>query len=432
MAPRASGTRLLTYGEDGTLRIWQVFDEQGFPVCTGYNGAGEPQCYPLSRTLVSHGAAINTAHWLDDETILVTDSDSAAHRISLKTGQSETLEDRSGEYPEIRWDLAGRRIFAYVDELLLTEESNPNGQVLDFPSGALRVEIPGPIASAFWLEQGLLISRSSGAAILVDPDTGQPLVEFQGLSSKITAIQLYKDERLAIAVENKVIHILNPRTGEEISWLEDSRPTLFPIEELQWSQDGSRLLAANQRVTLWDVAAGAIIWSTEATDLPSHASFSPDDQFVAVTSDATFCVYDAETGKLLWRNGDHIGRIKGIQWVTGKQWEHQDRYGRLLGNLIRWVNGAPWDWDRSRSLLLTWSWDQSARLWDWEGRAEIHRVVSSGPINAAAVSDNGSFLLTADQYGALRISPIWLHTPNALFDEAQHPNYQTRTLPAEQ
>jgi WD40 repeat protein len=53
--------RLLTIGEDGTLRIWQVLDDEGRPLCQGFDTGDMPYCYQHSHQLLANDSGIRSA-----------------------------------------------------------------------------------------------------------------------------------------------------------------------------------------------------------------------------------------------------------------------------------------------------------------------------------------------------------------------------------
>jgi WD40 repeat protein len=268
----------------------------------------------------------------------------------------------------------------------------------------------------------------------VAPDTGQTRVEFQGLTASITAAAVVKNGRLATAEESGVIRIWDPQTGQQLRAFNHGLPPEVQgaVYKLHWAADGRRLLAAGQHmIALWDTETPTRTWAYLTAAAKSHVAFSPQEDQVAIADERDFVVLRATDAAVMWRNTDaHAQPIHGIQWISGRQWPNQDRYGAFLGNVIRWSNGEAWRGDNTRLLLLTWSGDGTARLWDWEHGTEIMRLPDSAPLDFAALSEDGLHLLTAGDSGVVRVWQVWLQHPEGMVESAQA--YRTRPLTEQQ
>ena len=425
--------QLLTWSEDGALRIWQVFDESGQPICNGEDLDDFPRCSGFSRTFmptVISGTvpAILSARWLDADTIITTDNDGAATRYSLSSGTTVTWKDKSGDRPAVLWDPEGQHIFVYVG--YPTEAGS--GSVWKLGAGQPLATVPGPIACAYWLDVGLLISEANGALRLVAPDSGLTKVEFRGATRRVTSAQTHRNGRLATGEADGTVRVWDTQTGEQLAkfGLDVSQQNNAAVTELQWSEDGKHLLTANGRIALWNVENQQEIWASDETASTTHVAFSPDEALVAAAFADDFYVYDAATGAVRWHNRAHKERLQGIQWLTGGRWPDQDRSGALLGNLARWSSGGPWRADGDRLLLLTWSGDGTTRLWDWETQYEIARLAQPDTVRVTALSDDGTRIVTAGDGGVLRLWETWQRQPGSMLKVAQ--DRVTRPLSDEQ
>jgi WD40 repeat protein len=82
----------LTVGKDGSLRLWQIFDEQGVPICFLGQGRAElPHCVDQNQTLRSHTGELTFARWLADGSILTTARDGTARRWDMANHTVRTL-----------------------------------------------------------------------------------------------------------------------------------------------------------------------------------------------------------------------------------------------------------------------------------------------------------------------------------------------------
>jgi len=316
-----------------------------------------------------------------------------ASRCSLTACESQIVNRDILTASESIWSPDGQRLFTYF--------KGQHGQVVDFTTGAAVITLTGPITTAFWLSAGLLLSRDTGGAVLVQPDTGATLATLDHYTATITAAQVNHAGRLALADKNGVIHLWDPVNQQEVMHFGQHQPLKDPqlIHTLVWSPDDKRLLTAGSQVVLWNTETGNLIWASEDTGFPVQADLSPDGQLVAITTGNTFFVFDAESGQQLWVNQTHTQPVVGIQWVAGASWPNQEPGQWLVGRIARVLSGGPWNPSLTRLLLLTWSGDGTTRLWEWEAQkkigTEIMRLPDAGVLRIATLSPNGAHLFTA-------------------------------------
>jgi len=290
------------------------------------------------------------------------------------------------------------------------------GYVLDFTTGVQLAPISGPITTAFWLQNDWLLVQGVDPARLVAPATGATLAALSGYTSLITAAQWHPNGRLATAEQNGIIHIWDTVNGEEVRRFRDDQPIpeAFSVHRLVWSPQGEYLLAASDKVTLWDAESGQVIWSSGSLGFEkAYTDLSPNGQLVAITAGANFFVLDSKTGTSLWSNQAHTQPLTGIAWIKGATWPDQERVNWLIGGLSRWINGQPWRPADARLLLLTWGGDGTVRLWDWQHQVEILRLADTGPILTTAVSPDGASILTVAG-ASVRIWDMWHQDPDRL------------------
>lgn len=388
---------VVTFGEDGTFRRWQVFDEAGAPLCTGQDVYASPLCFRYSQALHGHSGDIWSARWLDSDTILTTGYDGTARRWSLSTGESLVLPNENDEWRVLLWDPTGQYVLTYADPTFLdpsaADEHNQRGLIWDINSGAIVGRVPGPIVGAFWMEDALIVVHENGDALRIDPKSGTILTRYTGHEAAILTAAVLGG-RLATAHSDGTVCVWNLESGETEYVLNNGDE--YPVYSVQWSADGYSLLAAGHSVTLWDVSTAKTLWSHAAEGFNSRARFSPNERFVAVIAEEQVAVLNAE-GALVWMIPAHKQPVVDVQWTTG----------------------AAWGRGGERLLLLTWSGDGSARLWDIEGQSEIMRFSDPDPLNVAAVSPDGAHVLTAGYSGVLRVWESWLHEPETLLATAQ-------------
>lgn len=422
---------LLTYGEDGSFRLWAVFDQQGLPLCVGEDQHGQPRCHATAQSY-AQAWPILSAHWVDPDTIITVDEALKVQRITRTTGNVQTICGEADAYTTLaRGVTPEQRLLFFFTEAA-------GGRICDLTNGQLTTPIDGPLTDAQWIGQQLLISRPVGASQVVDAASGAPVTTLPGLTTTVAAA-INAAGQLATATAEGLIHLWTLPGGAQATTLGADLPAdqRGAITALTWSADGKQLLATGTAVHLWDVATGQAIALAPGQPLPLYsAQLSVDQQWATVsTGQAIYALHSADGAKQWQRN--HDDTIQGMAWFTGVRWSHEQPYQPGLERLVRWFNGGPWTVSTTRQLLLTWSGDGTARIWDPATATEIMHMADSGLIRLAALSPDGAHLFTVNEPIAsdegstvLRIWPLWQQAPAALLAAA---NQQvTRPLTAAQ
>jgi WD40 repeat protein len=394
--------QLLTYGLDGTVRFWQVFDQERHVICTGNDGDGYPRCQLASSAYGGYESAVESARWLDAETILSVDSAGTARRTSVATHAVLEVLNSLGYDAEVLWSLDGLKLFSYIPGSRLDASEQSGGAIYDVETHRQIAAVPGRFNAAFWLGDGILVSPESTAAALLDPTTGETIVTLQGITATVTAVATWGEQQLALGLGSGEIIIWDRTTNHRSALLKPPPGPGGRIDNLAWTQDGKQLLAVGAGVRMWEIGNGVVVWPAPSSSADSnrpfntiHAALSPDDRLVAVADNYGFTVLNAVTGTPLWENlAAHQDTIHGVAWLQAPVWPHQDRYGAIWGPLADWLTGVVRPRGGDRLLLLTWSGDGLVKLWDWSDRAEIMRVGFRDTVTQAAISPDGSQLLT--------------------------------------
>jgi WD40 repeat protein len=95
--------RLLTYGVDGSLRQWQIFDQDGLPLCQGQDRDGVPRCFGLSKVVGGRALHQEQAMWLSDGSLVTVHSGGVPRRWSadLQTQKILPLTPHNARLVEI-------------------------------------------------------------------------------------------------------------------------------------------------------------------------------------------------------------------------------------------------------------------------------------------------------------------------------------------
>ena len=380
--------RLLTGGLDGSLRVWQVLDDNGVPLCSGSDREGYARCHGEARTLPGKVGEIQDPRWLGNDTILASSEEGVGYRWNLRSGV-EHAPGASGErMRHFLWSPDGERFLTYDSQQ--PGGSQPQaGLIWQTDTGQPATAVSAPIDVAFWLEEGLLVGVAGAPPRLVDPATGRTLAVLREQQGEVTDAQA-SGKQLATADIDGMIRIWDTESGRLLGELKQSAGGFAP--RLQWSADGRYLLGAGSEVVLWDVKDQKGVPISREAGQSVRAKFSPDGCYVAGGIDSTVYVWDAKTRKQLWSSPAHGNQLHGVQWLSG----------------------ARWDGPGSRLLLLSWAGDGTARVWDWKSDAEILRLADKGSIRFAAANADGSMILTANSNGTLLAWNTWLNDPAKL------------------
>jgi WD40 repeat protein/serine/threonine protein kinase len=293
----ADGTRIVTASGDGTARIWNGLT--GEPIATLPHG---------DRT------AVYRAAFSPDGTRVVTgSSDSLARIWDVATGEMKTeLSGHTGRVYACEFSPDGRRI--------VTGSADRTARVWEAARGDLIIALP----------------------------PGNKEIDFDGV--------LFSADGQYVMTEN--------RHDVEIMWdTAGHAPAVFggSTPDAQFSPDGSRIVTADHKGSVWDVASGQLDLAISGTKASfTGARFSPDGTRIVTTSmDNTASLWDAATGQSIATLSGHEERVFGARFSA---------------------DGAS---------IVTRSSDGSARI--WEGRTG-RLVASIPPVPAAKASEGNAEL----------------------------------------
>ncbi|HSN75949.1 MAG TPA: TIR domain-containing protein [Anaerolineae bacterium] len=424
---------LVTAGVDGSLRRWEVFNNEGDPLCLPVEGAPVCRSYsPMPQPVQDDNPPVKSAHWLGDDAILFTDSNGGVGQMTRSTGQSQYYANDSGSPRKAAWSPDGRHVLTYA-----LDDADTPALVREFASWSVATEsIAGPIVKIYWLNNDLILVSRESEEELVDiaNHTRQPLPRPSGTESTISAAQLM-GKQLAVARINGEFGIFNYETGE---WIYTSpKPTNASavVHDVTWSPNGDKLLAAGPgTLTLWQDGPGGKspleLPLEDAAGQPIEAQFSPDGRYIVAAVAHDLIVFDAATGAEVARKyWAHEDAVEEVQWLVAPAWPDD-----VPSISCSYANGAvrSQDADQCRLLVLSRAGDGTVRVWhlDLVSQAnearliEIRRVVDvdrpdaySAGFLAADMRSDLSYLLTVNYEGVLRVWQTWISDPQGLITE---------------
>ena len=351
--------RVLSWSDDGTLRLWDGTSGTELAVMEGEAG-------PIwGASALADGRVLSIAGvWETEGRSGLWESTTGA-ALPMEHGLDRPIR---GAVP-----LPDGRIVFWFDDGTLYMSGTPRGMTQNRMKGHTR-----PINGVMILPDGNLLSWSmDGSLRLWDSKTGATLAILAGHTQPVKGVRLMANGRVLSLSEDGTLRIWNGASGQTLAVLVGHTGAIWGARimsddhVLSWSEDGT--------LRLWDVGSGATLnviegpsgWISDATVLPDgHVLTWSRDIYV----DYTLRLWDVQTGTELAVMEGHTSWINGatplpdgriLSWSgdgTLRLWDAET--GATLGILeghTEMVNGAKVLPD---GRLLSWSGDTTLRLWD--------------------------------------------------------------------
>jgi WD40 repeat protein len=360
-----NGAHVLTGGEDGTLKLWDIATTR------------------LVRTFAGHKDGVTAVALAPDGTRALSGSKDKTIRL---------------------WEVATgrliRTIYAHLDatgDEVSSVGFSPDGKHL------------------------LSSSRGEGAAKLWNAESGRLVRIFQhakgSLRAGVTSAVFSPDgTRVATGgAGDKIVNLWNTDTGQLVQTFGEAPPTFIYRVKLAFSPDGARILVGdNTSLKVWDAATGTPIHTLGTRGLGGHGTasvaFSPDGA-LALTSgrENGLEFWSLQTGQLVRtfkpRLSTHIAVSPDATRVLSQEGlKHLKLWDIASGELLRTFEGhsngvasvasSP---DGTRLLTV----DNKVRLWDAASGRLTRTIDERGP-NSVVFSPNGARLL-AGSYNSLKL-----------------------------
>lgn len=362
------GRGLLTAAVDNTARIWDV--------TTG------TQVRRFDRTGRAAAAVLNR----DGSRLFTGGNTKQAQLWDVKTG--ELLRS----YPDHRAEVTAIAL-SPDEQSLLTGDAKGYAALWDVTSGEKRFELKAHtrrIAKAAFLPEGNRALTASGDNTVSQWDvaTGKEIVDaiLKHPDSVLTIAVVPGGQRVVTACADKLIRVWDITTAKVLN-------TFGPFEELihaiDISDDGAKLLvsqAESRVVRMWELETGREIQSPAV-----GGSLSP-------------LIDLKRTGGLLWAAnfapGDAVLTIGGND---ARLWDLKTGRERMTFSPHGAVASARFSPDNT--LIVTGSWDNSARIWNAETGQAVRKLEGEHTafVNSAAFSPDGQFVLTASDDGTAKL-----------------------------
>jgi WD40 repeat protein len=343
--------RVLSWGEDGTLRIWLT--ESGAPVA-------RLQGHKASVTgalRVGNGRILS---WSSDQTLRLWDAHSGAPIATLEAHKGSVngaIELNEGRILSWSSDSTLRIWDAFSDAPIKTLEGHANsvsgaivlddGHILswsddntlrrwDGSSGAAINRLEGhtaPVRGALQLADGRILSWSWDNTLrLWNASSGAPIAILEGHTGGVYGALLLADGRILSWSSDHTLRLWNGVSGVGLTVLEghtglvDGALFLQDGRILSWSWDNT--------LRLWDSANGRLIRTLEGhQDSVVGATCAPNGIIISWSDDCSLGVWHESFDAPPTFLRGHYGEIRGaiqISSTTIATWSHDDQ------RLIAW------------------------------------------------------------------------------------------------
>lgn len=356
--------RLVTLGDDYTIRVWSQVDRPGLPMLNYENGLWSPTA---SRLLL----------WSTGDSII---------HIWDETEQQDvfTLKPNGFVFQAV-WNADGSQIFTFTHNGIIEIWDASNGELLETKPGYYGM-VWNQTKTRFvtWREAGIFETWDVATGELL----GETAIDGEAAGAEWSASTdhlLLSDNNIGFRVWDGTTS--NPGTDFTIEGGYD-------ITRLNF--DGSRLITFDSATTarVWDTTTGEVLKTLPLTGKVEVITFSPDGKRVLVPQGSRLQIWDTETWEPLMTLV-HQEKIPEALWSADASriltWSY-DRTARVWdaatgAELLRlphedWVAGAAWN--KAETQILTWSYDRTVRVWDGITGAEILRLPHDDSVYMAA------------------------------------------------
>jgi WD40 repeat protein/serine/threonine protein kinase len=170
-------------------------------------------------------------------------------------------------------------------------------------------------------------------------------------------------------------------------------------------------------VRIWNATTGATLHILRAPGTVHRLAYRPDGKRLAlVTTDGRLFLWDADTGKELFRTAPHAQMITDVAWdpvgrfLASASWDETVKISDAgTGQILRVLPGHSGRvqsvaFDPKGKLLASGGWDATVRIWDPETGNDIQKLTEhQTPVYGVAFSPDGRLLATASSNGNLKI-----------------------------
>ncbi|MCG8450447.1 MAG: protein kinase [Pirellulales bacterium] len=455
------GKLLLSAGRDQQIKLWQPETYGESLVLGGADGVAQSDAVLAARFSRDGGSIVTASR---DRTAALWDSDSQELLQHFSEGHDflvsasvffaggAKLATGAGDGTVRIWDVATGTEILKLDEtgrtgaldvsedglLVVTGGLDNTAVVWNARSGQRMAVLAGheAIVTAVCLApDGKLLATADdhGRCRLWrrDAHSGEWIGShwLRGHSRSISSVAFVKDgTRLITASGDNTCGQWDVATGEEITDLVLKHPDW--VADMAVSADGSRILTCcdDGKLRLWALEDARLLQTIEpsADVVFTAVDLSPDGRtaLAACAAQGTVQMWDLDTGQEIKDDPEQaawleFGGRSGIIWAArfapqgnhvltiggndARLWDVASRELRVRFSPHGAVAAA--DISPDGRLLVTGSWDQSAKIWNAETGQALHKLagVHQGYVNSVEFSPDGKTVLTGSDDGSARL-----------------------------
>ena len=390
------GQRVVTGGEDGTVRIWSPENGQELMAIEAHEDRVDGVAFSPD------GAKILTASW--DNSAKIWDSETGELLLAV-----EEIHPPVWDIPQTgAWGADyspdGRRFAtAGMDGLAKVWDAETGEELLVLAGHE------GPVWDVSFNPDGTLIATSSfdSTAKIWDAETGEEIHSLVGHTSNLRELDFSHDgSLLGTASADGTAKIWNVASGRELATLAGHKDRVMGID---FSPDGTEIATSSRdrTVRIWEVDGGRESFALGAeTDGVLDVSYSPEGQRLATIDwDGITQIWNAITGEELLTLEGHEDWSGAIEYSSdGKLLATASDDGTAIvrdaqtGELIYRLDGHEGEWvnklafSADSKLLATAGHDHYAIIWDLNSGTERQRFDHGDEVRGVSLSPDGRLL----------------------------------------